>query len=149
MKIVPSAVICGVTSSLSTASIKVIEIVLLIVVWIGIFVPCFTTAFSLFCVTTRGFERSLPTPRDSAAVMKKSTAKFGERWPKKRPLVGTPAPRLTARGKFVIAGDVGGCSGGGTGGAGGGQFFLGFTPLVGGGGAPRGATGRPGVGAGP
>src|SRR5256885_2723603 len=114
MKIVPSAVICGVTSSFSTASIKVIEIVLLIVVWIGILVPCFTTAFSLFCVTTRGFERSLPTPRDSAAVMKKSTAKFGERWPKKRPLVGTPAPRLTARGNpFPEVPDVPTTGGGG------------------------------------
>src|SRR5262252_6483656 len=99
MKTVPSAVICGVTSSFSTASMNVIEIVLLIVVCTGIFVPCLTTAFSLFWVTTRGFESSLPTPRDSAAVMKKSTAKFGERCEKPMPLVGTPAPRLTASGK--------------------------------------------------
>jgi len=45
------------------------EIVLLMTVWIGIFVPCFTIAFSLFWVITFGFESSLPTPLDSAAVM--------------------------------------------------------------------------------
>ena len=76
---VPSAVICGVTSSLSTASMYCTEMVLLMVVWIGILTPCFTVAFSLFWVTMRGLESSLPTPLDSAAVIKKSTAKFGER----------------------------------------------------------------------
>ena len=78
MKIVPSAVICGVTSSFSTASMYWTEIVLLIVVWIGIFVPCFTVAFSLFWVMTLGFESSLPTPLDSAALIMKSRAKLGE-----------------------------------------------------------------------
>src|ERR1700731_2634397 len=57
------------------------------------------TAFSLFCVTTRGLERSFPTPFDSAALMKKSTAKFGERWKMPRPLVGVPAPRSTLKGR--------------------------------------------------
>src|SRR6266481_1733501 len=79
MKTVPSPVICGVTSSLSTASMNWTEIVLLIVVWMGIFCPCLMIAFSLFWVTTRGLESSFPTPFDSAAVMKKSTAKLGER----------------------------------------------------------------------
>ena len=60
--------------------------------------PCLTVAFSLFWVTMRGFESNLPTPLDSAAVMKKSTAKFGERWEKPKPLVGAAAPRLTLRG---------------------------------------------------
>src|SRR4029077_15802310 len=46
----------------------------------------------------RGLESNLPTPFDSAAVMKKSTAKFGERWVKPKPLVGADAPRLTLKG---------------------------------------------------
>src|ERR1700720_1005495 len=99
------------------------EIVLLMVVWIGILTPCFTVAFSLFCVTMRGLESSLPTPLDSAAVMKKSTAKLGDREMKPNPLVGTPAPRFTESGKFVTAGGGGGGGGGGWvcgGGAGGG-----------------------------
>src|SRR5689334_7020484 len=110
MKTVPTAVICGVTSSFSTASIKVIEIVLLIVVWIGILLPCFSTAYSLLVVTRRGFERSLPTPRDSDAVMNKSTAKFAERCEKPSLLVGTPAPRLTPSGKPELVVMV--CTGG-------------------------------------
>ena len=36
----------------------------------------------------RGLESSLPTPLASAAVMKKSMAKFGERCEKPKPLVG-------------------------------------------------------------
>jgi len=51
----------------------------------------------------RGFESNLPTPFDSAAVMKKSSAKFGERVEKPKPLVGTPAPRLTFSGMPVVA----------------------------------------------
>src|SRR3954470_22403110 len=73
----------------------------------GILTPCLTVAFSLFCVTTRGLESSLPTPLDSAADIKKSTAKFGERCTKPSPLVGTPAPRFTASGRLVIAGEAG------------------------------------------
>src|SRR6266849_3632965 len=69
---------------------------------IGIFVPCLTVAFSLFCVTTRGLESSLPTPFASAAVMKKSIAKFGERWPKNAPLVGAPAPKLVFKGNAAV-----------------------------------------------
>src|SRR5271155_2874544 len=68
----------------------------------GILTPCFTVAFSLFWVTMRGFESSLPTPLASDAVMKKSSAKFGERVEKPKPLVGTPAPRLTLRGKAPV-----------------------------------------------
>src|SRR6267378_3494124 len=75
--------------------------VLLMVVLIGIFVPCLTVAFSLFWVMTLGFESNLPTPLDSAAVMKKSTAKFGERCPRNSPLVGAAAPRLTFSGNGV------------------------------------------------
>src|SRR5262249_37018907 len=100
MKTVPSAVINGVTSSLSTASMYCTETVLLIVVWIGTLVPCFTVAFSLFWVTTRGFDSSLPTPLDSAALMKKSIAKFGDRCEKPKPLVGgAPAAKLVTSGK--------------------------------------------------
>src|SRR5580692_10913573 len=65
----------------------------------GILTPCFTVAFSLFCVTMRGFESSLPTPLASAAVMKKSTAKLEDRFENPKPLVGTPAPRLRLRGR--------------------------------------------------
>src|SRR5712692_5657891 len=63
-------------------------------------------AFSLFCVMTLGFERSLPTPLASDAVMKKSTAKFGERCPRNNPLVGTPAPRLVFNGKLLVDPEV-------------------------------------------
>src|SRR5215470_12164784 len=55
-------------------------------------------ALSLFCVTIRGLESSLPTPLDSAAVMKKSTAKFGDRCASNKPLVGALAGRFTFRG---------------------------------------------------
>src|SRR6202040_982895 len=75
---------------------------LLMVVWIGIFTPCLTVAFSLFCVTMRGLESSLPTPFDSAAVMKKSTAKFGERCEKPKPDVGAPAAKFVCSGKPVV-----------------------------------------------
>src|SRR3989475_12725068 len=68
----------------------------------GILVPCLTVALSLFCVMTLGFERSLPTPLASAAVMKKSTAKLGERWPRNSPLVGAPAARLGVSGRLVV-----------------------------------------------
>src|SRR5713101_3764199 len=77
------------------------EIVLLIVVCIGILVPCFTVAFSLFCVMTLGFESNLPTPLASAAVMKKSTAKFGERCPRNSPLVGATAERKVFNGRLL------------------------------------------------
>src|SRR5277367_3530515 len=72
--------------------------VLLMVVWIGILVPCLTVAFSLFCVTTRGLESNFPTPLASDAVMKKSSAKFGERNEYPKPLVGVPADRLVLSG---------------------------------------------------
>src|SRR6267143_1029473 len=55
-------------------------------------------ALSLFWVMTLGFESNLPTPLDSAAVMNKSTAKFGERCASIRPLVGAPAAKLVTRG---------------------------------------------------
>src|SRR5574340_1087312 len=49
---------------------------------------------------TLGFESNLPTPLVSAALMNRSTAKLGDRWPKKTPLVGTAAPRFTLKGKL-------------------------------------------------
>src|SRR5947209_6409965 len=48
---------------------------------------------------TLGFESSLPMPFASAAEMKKSTAKLGDRWPKNTPLVGATAPRFTLNGR--------------------------------------------------
>src|ERR1700687_1592182 len=51
---------------------------------------------------TLGFERSLPTPLASAAVMKRSTAKLGERWPRNSPLVGAPAARLVFNGRLLV-----------------------------------------------
>src|SRR2546427_12358936 len=48
---------------------------------------------------TLGFESSLPIPFDSAAEMKKSTAKLGDRWPKNTPLVGATAPRFVLNGR--------------------------------------------------
>src|SRR5260370_28939538 len=59
-------------------------------------------AFSLFCVVSLGFERSLPTPLASAALIKKSTAKFGERCPRNSPLVGALAPRLVFNGRLLV-----------------------------------------------
>ena len=47
---------------------------------------------------TLGFERSLPTPLASAAVIKKSPAKFVERCASSKPLVGAPAARLLTKG---------------------------------------------------
>src|SRR5579862_3761830 len=100
MNTVPSAVICGVTSSFNTASMYCTETVLLTVVWMGILVPCLTEAFSLFWVTMRGLESSLPTPLDSAALIKKSMAKFGERCEKPKPVVGgAPAAKLVFKGR--------------------------------------------------
>src|SRR6267378_7699859 len=55
---------------------------------------------------TLGFERSLPTPLASAAVMKKSTAKLGERWPRNSPLVGATAPRLVFNGRLLVPAEV-------------------------------------------
>src|SRR5207245_5228217 len=98
MKIVPSAVICGVTSNFSTASTYCTEIVLLMVVWIGILVPCLIWAFSLFWVMTLGLESNLPTPLDSAAVMIKSMAKFDDLWENRKQLPPVPGPA----GKFVF-----------------------------------------------
>src|SRR5271169_4942793 len=98
MNTLPSAVICGVTSNFNTASMYCTEMVLLMVVWIGTFVPCFTVAFSLFWVTILGLESNLPTPLASAALMKKSMAKFGERCEKPKPLVGVPADNEVFRG---------------------------------------------------
>src|SRR5271169_6591537 len=67
----------------------------------GNLTPCLMTAFSLFCVTMRGLESNLPTPFASAAVIKKSMAKFGDLCSKPKPLVGTPAPKLVASGSPV------------------------------------------------
>src|SRR5712691_5121424 len=78
----------------------------------GIFTPCLTVAFSLFCVMTLGFESSLPIPFDSAAEMKKSTAKLGDRWPKNTPLVGATAPRFTLNGRPPVVLDPAEISGG-------------------------------------
>src|SRR5579863_3432854 len=61
------------------------------------------TAFSLFWVTILGLESSFPTPLDSAALMKKSTAKFGERCEKPKPEVGgAPAEKLVFKGKPLV-----------------------------------------------
>src|ERR1700676_4346561 len=64
----------------------------------GNLTPCLMIAFSLFCVTMRGLESSLPTPLASAAVIKKSMAKFGDLCEKPKPLVGTPAVKLVDSG---------------------------------------------------
>ena len=62
MKTVPSAVICGVTTSCNTALMYWTAMVLLMLVWIGILVPCITVALALFWATSCGLESSLPTP---------------------------------------------------------------------------------------
>src|SRR5260370_8214029 len=72
----------------------------------GILVTCVTVAFLLFCVMTWGFERSFPTPLAFDAVMKKSTAKFGERCPRNNPLVGAVAPRLVFNGRLLVLAEV-------------------------------------------
>src|SRR6202162_2760201 len=79
-----------------------VEMVLLMTVCTEIFEPYLTVAFSLFWVITFGFESSLPTPLDSAALMMKSSAKFGELCAKEKPLVGVVAPRLVTSGIAVL-----------------------------------------------
>src|SRR5690348_3676017 len=64
----------------------------------GILVPCFTVAFSLFCVINFGFERSLPTPFSSAAVIIMSRAKFVDVKLYEIPLVGAAAGRFDISG---------------------------------------------------
>src|SRR5258708_16412090 len=59
-------------------------------------------AFWLFWVTIRGLESSLPTPLDSAAVMKKSSAKFAERCENPKPDVGEPALKDVCRGRPLV-----------------------------------------------
>src|SRR5580698_8338454 len=95
---VPSEVICGVTSSSSTASTNWTETVLLTMVCTGILVPCLTTDFWLFWATIFGLEMSLPTPRSSAAVMTTSRAKLELANEYAKPLVGVAAPRLVSNG---------------------------------------------------
>src|SRR5208282_5418860 len=95
---VPSEVICGVTSSSSTASTNWTETVLLTIVCTGILVPCLMVAFSLFCVITFGLDRSLPTPLSSAAVIMRSNATFADEKEYWMPLVGEPTPRFVAKG---------------------------------------------------
>ena len=65
---VPAAVICGVTLSVSAASLNVTVTVLFATVWIGICVPCVISAATLFCVVTRGVDRMRPLPDVSSAV---------------------------------------------------------------------------------
>src|SRR5260370_3223710 len=72
----------------------------------GIVVPCLAIVLSLFGVMTLGFERSFPAPLDSDGVMKKSTAKFGERCPRKNSLVGAVAPRLVFNGRLLVLAEV-------------------------------------------
>src|ERR1700686_24097 len=69
----------------------------------GICVPCLTSAIALFCVTSCGLERSLPTPLLSAAVIKKSKVKFGDTRENMNPLVGALAGRLTFSGIWPAA----------------------------------------------
>src|SRR5215469_7735214 len=51
---------------------------------------------------TLGFESSFPTPLDSAAVMMKSSAKFGERCEKVNPVLGVPAGKFVFRGVPLV-----------------------------------------------
>jgi len=67
-------------------------------VMIGILVPCFTTACMLFCVTTRGRDRTFSKPRDSAMVSRTSICMLLVALTKERPLVGPTAPRLENNG---------------------------------------------------
>src|SRR5580704_16876301 len=106
MKMVPSAVICGVTSSWSTASTNCTETVLFTMVCTGILVPCFTVAFWLFCVITFGFEINLPTPRSSAAVMMASSAKLADWNAYVIPLVGVVAPKAVNSGRLPDGGTI-------------------------------------------
>src|ERR1700690_1616796 len=52
----------------------------------------------LFCVTTRGRERTFSNPRDSAMVSKTSICMLLVALTKERPLVGPTAPRLENNG---------------------------------------------------
>src|SRR5580658_10387395 len=95
---VPSEVICGVTSSSSTASTNWTETVLFTMVGTWILVPCLTMDFWLFWATIFGLEMSLPTPRSSAAVMIMSSAKLALANEYAKPLVGVAAPKLVSNG---------------------------------------------------
>src|SRR5271155_5801966 len=83
---VPSEVICGVTSSSSTASTNWTETVLLTIVCTGILVPCLTMDFWLFWATIFGL------------VMTMSRAKLALANEYAKPLVGVAAPRLVSSG---------------------------------------------------
>src|SRR5271154_1566473 len=91
---VPSAVIWGGTSSSRTASTNSTVMVLFTTVCTGILTPCLTVAFWLFWVIAFGSDKSFPTPRDSAASMTKSRAKFLEANKYWIPLVGADVPRF-------------------------------------------------------
>ena len=62
-----AAVICGVTFSVSAASLKVTVTVLFASVCTGICTPCVISASTLFCVVTRGVDRMRPLPDRSSA----------------------------------------------------------------------------------
>ena len=72
MMTVPAEVICGVTFSVSAASLNVTVTVLLATVWIGICTPCVISASPLFCVDTRGVDRTRRLPELSAAESARS-----------------------------------------------------------------------------
>ena len=64
----PSGVICGVTSSFSVALRNWMAVAPLeVAVWYGISVPCSISALTWSAVTTRGLETILPLPSASRA----------------------------------------------------------------------------------
>src|SRR2546425_6024442 len=64
----------------------------------GMRTPCFTTAWILFWVTTRGRERIFSKPRDSAIVRIASKRTLLLAFTRLRPLVGAPAARFENKG---------------------------------------------------
>ena len=79
---VPSAVICGVTSSESVASTYWTVTVWFATVWIGSRMPLWMCAFSLFWAVTLGEETTLTRPSFSAAASVKSRLKESRMSPK-------------------------------------------------------------------
>src|SRR5580693_10696306 len=60
--------------------------------------PCFTKAWILFCVTTRGRDRTFSKPRDSAIERTASMRTVLLAFRKVKPLVGEVAPRFENNG---------------------------------------------------
>src|SRR5580704_12497068 len=95
-----SEVICGVTVKRRKASTYVTVGGPPNCAWVtmGTRTPCFTKAWILFCVTTRGRDSTFSKPRDSAIESTASMRTVLLAFRKVKPLVGEVAPRFENNG---------------------------------------------------